>query len=133
MANCKMIKMLQVGVIVADAEAAAKKLCEMFQIDENHLRIILPPQMMAMPGLVLADLVLVTPAKTLATFNFEFYVNPAVVTGSSPEAGSFYKLSSLDQINAAIAALQAWQADTDRLIAHIEQEVFELKRIVNEM
>jgi hypothetical protein len=105
----------------------------MFQICENQLIAVLPPQMLAQPGLVQADLLLVSPEKTLATFNFEFYVNPAVVTGSSPEAGSFYKLSSLDQINAAIAALQTWQTDTDRLIAHIEQEVFELKRIVNEM
>ena len=37
MAECNMMKMLQVGVIVADAEAAARKLCEMFKIDESAI------------------------------------------------------------------------------------------------
>lgn len=33
-------KVLQVGLIVADAEAAAKKFCEMFQIDENAIDLV---------------------------------------------------------------------------------------------
>ena len=104
-----------------------------FQICDNQLIAILPPQMLILPGLVQTDLVLVTPEKTLATFNFEFYVIPVPADGTAPEAGSFYKVASLDQINAAITALQTWQTSTDELLAHLEHEVFELKRIINEM
>ncbi len=105
----------------------------MFQLQNNQLIAILPPQMLAMPGLVRADLVLVTPDRTLATFNFEFYVNPAPVDGTAPEAGSFYKVTTLEQINAALSALQTWQAAMDENFAHLEHEVFALKRIVNEL
>lgn len=35
-----MQKMLQVGVIVADAEAAVKKLCELFQIEDNAISLM---------------------------------------------------------------------------------------------
>lgn len=37
MCACSMNKMLQVGIIVADAEAASKKLCELFQIEESAI------------------------------------------------------------------------------------------------
>ena len=100
---------------------------------ENQLDLILIPQMFALPGLVQADVALVTEDKVLATFNFEFYVNPAPADGTAPEAGSFYKVTSLDQINAAITALQTWQATLDENFAHLEHEVFELKEIVHNL
>lgn len=106
---------------------------EMFQTDGNKMRMILPPQMLTLPGLVQADLVLIAPENTLATFNFEFYVNPAPADGTAPEAESFYKLSTLDQINSAITALQTWQEATDQLLAHLEHEIDGLKRAINEM
>ena len=37
MGECTMKKVLQVGTIVADAGAAAKKLCELFKIDEKEI------------------------------------------------------------------------------------------------
>lgn len=40
MCDCAMKKMLQIGVIVADAETAAKKLCELFQIDETAIGVM---------------------------------------------------------------------------------------------
>lgn len=105
----------------------------MFQISENQLIAILPPQMLSMPGLGRADLLLVYPEKTLATFYFEFYVNPAPVDGTEPDAESFYKLITLDQINAAISALQTWQADMDKNFSNLEHEVFQLKDAVESL
>jgi hypothetical protein len=123
-----------------DTGEAATGICDtlpdgshMFQVYENQIIGILPPQMLALPGLVRADLLLVSPVKTLATFNFEFYVNPAAADGTAPEAGNFYKLVTLDQINSAIAALQTWQATLDENFAHLEHEVFELKEIVHNL
>ncbi len=97
---------------------------------ENQLDLILVPQMFALPGLVQADVAMVQEDKVLATFNFEFYVNRAPADGTEPEAQSYYKVATLEQINAAITALQEWQTGTDELLAHLEHEVYELKRIV---
>ena len=97
---------------------------------ENLLNIITVPQMFALPGLVRADVLLIQGEKTLATFNFEFYVNPAPVNGTEPEAQSFYKVASLDQINGAISVLEEWKAGADLLLAHLQDELSELKRIV---
>ena len=100
---------------------------------ENQLDLMLVPQMFALPGLVQADVAMVQGEKTLATFNFEFYVNRSPVNSTEAQAQSWYKLASLEQINAAIAALQEWQTSMDQLFANLEHEVFELKEIVNEM
>ena len=81
--------------------------------------MVLVPQMFALPGLVQADVVLIQEEKTLATFNFEFYVNQAPVDGTEPEAQSYYKVVTLEQINAAIA--------------NLEQQVDELTRMVSEL
>jgi hypothetical protein len=100
---------------------------------QNQLVLILAPQMFSLPGLVQADVVLVNGEKTLATFNFEFYVNQAPANGTEPQALNYYKVATLEQINQAIAALQEWQADADRLMAYLEHEIYELKRQVNEL
>jgi len=100
---------------------------------ENQLDLVPVPQMFALPGLVRCDVVLVQGERVLATFNFEFYVNRAPQTGTAPEVQNWYKLTSLEQINTAIASLQEWQAATDELIANLEHEVFALKRIVIDM
>lgn len=100
---------------------------------ENQLDLIMVPQMFRLPGLVSCDLLLVQGEKTLATFNFEFYVNRAPQDGNSPEIQSWYKIASLEQINDAISALREWQSSTDRMLSELEHEVFALKRIVEEM
>lgn len=100
---------------------------------QNQLDLLLVPQMFDLPGVVRADVALVQGERVLATFDFEFYVNRSPADGTEPQAQSYYKVASLDQINAAISALQEWQAGADALLANLEHEVFELKRIINEM
>ena len=99
----------------------------------NQLDLLPVPQMFALPGLVRCDVLLVQEGKTLATFDFEIYVNRSPVNGSEPQLQDWYKLSSLEQINSAIASLQEWQAKMDEMFAHLEHEVFGLKRILEDM
>lgn len=100
---------------------------------QNQLDLVLVPQMFALPGLVQADVALVNGEKTLATFNFEFYVNQAPANGTEPQAMNYYKVVTLEQINQAIGALQEWQTGADRLLAHLEHEIFELRRQIEEL
>ena len=101
--------------------------------DQNRLNLILVPQMFARPGLVLADVALISGEAVLATFNFEFYVNQSPANGTEPQIQNYYKVASLEQINTAITALEEWQASTTEQLAHLEQEVFWLKDMINRM
>lgn len=98
---------------------------------DNQLNLITIPQMFALPGLVQADVLFRLGSKLLATCNFEFYVNRAPADGTEPEAQSYYKVATLEQINAALADLQAAQANADQRIAQLEHEVYALKEIVS--
>jgi hypothetical protein len=100
---------------------------------QNQLDLIPVPQMFALPGVVRCDVVLVQGKKVLATFDFEFYVNRAPVNSTEPQVQDYYKVATLEQINSAISALQEWVSGTDQLLAHLEHEVEELKRIVFEL
>ena len=100
---------------------------------ENQLDLIPVPQMFALPGLVRCDVMLTQGDKTLATFDFEIYVNRVATAGSKTQVQDWYKLSSLEQINSAIDALQQWQAMMDEQFAYLEHEVFGLKRILEDM
>ena len=100
---------------------------------ENQLDLIPVPQMFALPGLVRCDVMLIQGEKTLATFDFEIYVNRVPTDGSSTQVQDWYKLSSLEQLNSAITALQEWQAMMDAQFANLEHEVFGLKRILEDM
>lgn len=93
---------------------------------QNQLDLVLAPQMFALPGIVRADVVFVVGEKTLATVNFEFYVNRAPADGTEPEAQSYYRVATLEQINAAISDFQT------RLDA-MEQTVFELDQILRNL
>ena len=64
-------------------------------------------EMLANPGLVTVDIVLMHKKRALATFDFEFYVNRAVVSGNEPQQHSSYRLASLDSIQAELDALRA--------------------------
>ncbi len=99
-------------------------------LTQNQLDFITVPQMFALPGIVQADIVFVQDDKTLATFNFEFYVNPAPADGTEPEAQSYYKVATLDQINSAITALEEWKAHMDQALDYLEREVYHIKDIV---
>lgn len=90
---------------------------------ENQLDLLTVPQMFALPGVVQTDVVFVAGEKTLATVNFEFYVNRAPADGTEPEAQSFYQVATLEQINEAFTAF-------GEIISHLEHEILELKEIV---
>lgn len=96
---------------------------------ENQLDLVMVPQMFLLPGLVQCDVVMVQGEKTLATFNFEFYVNRSPVDGIEPKGQDWYKLASLEQINAAIAALQEWQTAAVRTLEELELEMSSLKQM----
>lgn len=73
----------------------------------NALEIMPISDMMAHPGLVTVDVLLAKGEKKLATFNFEIYVNRAPAEGSDAEAAGYYRVASLDTINAELDALRA--------------------------
>ena len=104
---------------------------------ENQLDLVLVPQMFATPGLVQADVALVAENRTLATFNFEFYVNPAPADGTEPEAGNYYKVATWEQVNAQLEQLETTltglQAETAEALAQLEHRIFGLERILNAM
>ena len=77
-----------------------------WQYTQNELKLVMVPQMFVLPGLVQADVAFTVGEAVLATFNFEFYVNPAPVNGTQPQLQDYYKVSTLEQLNAALEALQ---------------------------
>ena len=97
---------------------------------ENQLDLVLVPQMFALPGIVQADVALIQEDKTLATANFEFYVNPAPANGTEPQAQDYYKVATLTQINGALEALEQWRAEADLLLTHLEEDIYYLKEEV---
>ena len=58
------------------------------------------------PGLVTVDVLLVSGAKQLATFNFELYVERAVNDGNAAQKGNYYRVATLDTINAELNTLR---------------------------
>ena len=99
----------------------------------NQLDFMTVPQMFALPGIVQADILFVLGQKTLATFNFEFYVNPAPADGKEPEVQKFYKVATLGQINSAIDALDNWKIQTNDVLAKLEKDITLLKKAVHMM
>lgn len=74
---------------------------------DNMLEIMPVGAMMARPGLVTVDVLMAEGEKLLATFNFEIYVNRAPVEGTEAEAAGYYRVASLEAINAELDALRA--------------------------
>lgn len=95
--------------------------------EANQLTVRTVPQMFAMPGIVQADVAFVYGENVRTTFNFEFYVHPAPVNGTEPEVQDYYKVATLDQINAFVTDTTLWRGETDQHITHILQEVKNLK------
>ena len=100
---------------------------------QNQLTLIPVPQMFVLPGLVRCDVLLVQGEKALATFDFEFYVNRAAQEGKDPEPQDWYCQGSQGNTDAAVEALQQWQAQMDQRFAQLEHEVFNLKQILEGM
>lgn len=74
---------------------------------ENCFEVMAPAALLAYPGLITLDVVLQFDNRTLATFDFEIYVNRAVADGTEPEAQSYYRVSTLDAINAEFDTLRS--------------------------
>ncbi len=73
----------------------------------NEFELMPTRAMLAKPGLVTVDVVLLYEGRSLATFDFEFYVNRAVADGTEPQAQSVYRVTTLDAINAEFETLRA--------------------------
>lgn len=73
----------------------------------NMLSVTPLAEMTAKPGLVKVDILLVDGAKMLATFNFEIYVHRAPNSGTQARNGNYYRVASLDAINADLDKLRA--------------------------
>lgn len=82
-----------------------------FQFTRNVMYVLPTPQMFARHSIVTVDLVLVQDSSILATANFEFYVNRAPSDGTEAEAQSYYRVATLEQINADLEDIHA-QLDT---------------------
>lgn len=68
----------------------------------NVVTITLVPQMLASPGRVLVDMLLIAGEELLGTGTFWIYVNRVPVNETSAQRQSYYALASLEQINAAV-------------------------------
>lgn len=87
-----------------------------YQYTQNIVQFVPLPQMLARHGLVSTDLVLTIDGMTLATCNIEFYVNRAPNNGTGAGAADYYRVMSLDQINAALDTLRS---DVDNLLQEV--------------
>ena len=76
---------------------------------DNLFELMPTNALMANPGLVTLDVVFLFEGSTLATFDFEIYVNRAPVSGTAPDApmGSYYRIANLEQINQELDKLRA--------------------------
>ena len=76
---------------------------------DNIFEIMPANALMAVPGLVTLDVVFLYGDRTLATFDFEIYVNRAPVSGTTPGSpvGNFYRIANLEQINGEFDKLRA--------------------------
>lgn len=75
-------------------------------VSGNTVLLIPLPQMFQKHCIVFLDVAFNLDGITLATCNFEFYVNPAPADGTEPEIQSYYRVSSLEQINRELTAMQ---------------------------
>lgn len=73
----------------------------------NTVSILPVSEMTASPGLVTVDVLLVEGVKQLATFNFEIYVNRAPNDGTEAQNGNYYRVATLDAINAELDTLRS--------------------------
>ena len=71
-------------------------------VSENVITLTLIPQMLAAYGIVRVDVAFYAGDAVLATANFDIYVNQAPADGTRAEAGDYYRVSTLDALNAWI-------------------------------
>lgn len=76
---------------------------------ENIFEVIPATAMLASPGLVTMDVVFLYRDQVLSTFDMEIYVERAPTTGTevTAHAGSYYRVASLDAVNAELDKLRS--------------------------
>lgn len=79
----------------------------------NVLQMTPVPQMFARHGIVSTDVVFVQEGVILATCSFEFYVNRSPNEGTDPEVQDYYRVVTLEQINAEFDSIYAQIASID--------------------
>lgn len=79
-----------------------------WQAEGDTLTVTLAPQMLSCHGVVRADVVFIQQDFVLATGSFEVYVNLAAAAGTEPESRSYYRVTTLDQINQKFLATDEW-------------------------
>lgn len=72
----------------------------------GRITIVLAPQMLAEPGSVRVDAAIISGAQVLATFDFSIQVERSPVDNAELESQDYYKVASLEQINAALDNLR---------------------------
>lgn len=85
-----------------DGEAAWEK-------NGNALTLTLAPAVLAFAGQVFADVLLIAGEQLLATGCFRIDVEQVPAEGGEPQMQHYYRLSTLDRINAAFAELEEQQ------------------------
>lgn len=81
-------------------------------ISENTVLLMPLPQMFQKHGIVFLDLALNMDGITLATCNFEIYVNPAPADGTEAAVQSYYRVATLAQINSELDDVRTLLANT---------------------
>lgn len=76
-------------------------------IQENCLTIRLTAQMLHVPGLVEADVVMVLGLEVLATFSFTISVEPSPLQDGTQDAGDYINLNVLNQMQEKLLLLEA--------------------------
>lgn len=76
---------------------------------DNLFELMPTNALMANPGLITLDVVFLFEDRSLATFDFEIYVNRAPVSGTTPDApiANYYRIANLEQINQELDKLRA--------------------------
>lgn len=72
----------------------------------GRITIVLAPQMLAEPGSVRVDAAIISGTQVLATFDFSIQVERSPVDNAELESQDYYKVASLEQINAALDNLR---------------------------
>lgn len=93
----------------------------------NVVTITLVPQMLACPGRVLVDMLLIAGEELLGTGTFWIYVNQVPVNDTSAQRQSYYALTSLAQINAAVEQLNAAVEQIDAALESVREELSQLQ------
>lgn len=76
-------------------------------VSGNTVLLMPLPRMFQKHCIVFLDLILTLDGVTVATCNFEFYVNPAPADGTEAAVENYYRIATLEQINEALDAMQA--------------------------